>query len=58
MNGRDLTATGHLLIPYVEWGLKDPSMMFLSVAKEVQIDISTAGRVTWQTRVDAPARLP
>src|ERR1019366_4460769 len=47
LHGDDLIATGHLSIPYVEWGLKDPSVLFLSVAKEVDIDIATAGHVTW-----------
>ena len=40
-------ATSHLSIPYVKWGLKDPSILFLTVAKEVEIDIATAGHVTW-----------
>ncbi len=47
LDGDDLIATGHLTIPYVKWGLKDPSILFLTVAKEVEIDIATAGRVTW-----------
>ena len=47
LNGHELIATGHLSIPYVEWGLKDPSVLFLSVDKEVGIDIATAGHVTW-----------
>jgi len=42
-----LVATGHFSIPYVEWGLRDPSLLFLTVAKQVDIDIATAGRVTW-----------
>jgi polyisoprenoid-binding protein YceI len=50
LSGRDFTATGHLSIPYVEWGLKDPSVLFLSVAKEVEIDIVTTGSVTWQNQ--------
>jgi polyisoprenoid-binding protein YceI len=43
----NLIATAHFSIPYVEWGLKDPSLLFLTVAKQVDIDIATAGRVTW-----------
>lgn len=53
LRGKELIATGHLSVRYVEWGLQDPSVMFLTVAKEVQIDIATAGHVTWQTRTDA-----
>jgi polyisoprenoid-binding protein YceI len=45
--GGNLVATAHFSIPYVEWGLKDPSVLFLTVAKQVDIDIATAGVVTW-----------
>jgi polyisoprenoid-binding protein YceI len=47
LEGDDLIATGRLTIPYVKWGVKDPSVLFLTVSKEVEIDIATAGRVTW-----------
>ena len=47
----NLVATAHFSIPYVQWGLKDPSVLFLTVAKQVDIDIATAGRVTWPARV-------
>jgi len=49
LHGSDLIATGHLSIPYVKWGLKDPSLLFLSVDKEVEIYIATAGQVLWLT---------
>jgi polyisoprenoid-binding protein YceI len=45
--GDSLVATGHFSVPYLEWGLKDPSILFLTVAKHVDIDIATAGRITW-----------
>ncbi len=45
--GDNLTATAHFSVPYVDWGLKDPSVLFLTVAKQVDIDIATAGRITW-----------
>ncbi len=43
----DLVATAHFSIPYVEWGLKDPSVFFLTVAKDVDIEIAMTGHVTW-----------
>ena len=43
----DLVATAHFSIPYVEWGLKDPSLLFLTVAKDVDIDIAMSGHITW-----------
>jgi polyisoprenoid-binding protein YceI len=43
----DFTAAAHFAIPYVRWGLKNPSVLFLTVADEVVVDVSTAGHVTW-----------
>jgi polyisoprenoid-binding protein YceI len=48
MTERQLIATAHFSIPYVEWGLKDPSILFLAVANRVDIKIATAGSITWQ----------
>jgi polyisoprenoid-binding protein YceI len=45
--GQELTATCHFSIPYVEWGMKDPSLPLLTVAKRVDIDVTTAGHVVW-----------
>ena len=47
LRGRQITATCHFSIPYVEWGLKDPSILFFKVAKEVEIDLTVEGHVTW-----------
>ena len=45
--GDNLTATAHFSVPYVEWGMKDPSVLFLTVAKQVDMDIATTGHVVW-----------
>ncbi len=44
--GSSMTATGSFNVPYVQWGLKDPSILFLKVAKVVGIDMTLAGQLT------------
>jgi polyisoprenoid-binding protein YceI len=44
--GPNLNARTHIVIPYVAWGLKNPSTFILHVGEKVDIDISATGRVT------------
>jgi polyisoprenoid-binding protein YceI len=46
--GDSLIAKSHFSVPYVEWGMRDPSVLFLTVAKQVDIDIATAGSIVWK----------
>ena len=46
IDGASLTAKGRFTVPYVQWGLKDPSIFVLKVAKEVDIDLSLSGQLT------------
>jgi len=45
INGDHFTAGFEFAIPYVDWGLEDPSTFVLRVAKEVQITVEAAGTV-------------
>jgi polyisoprenoid-binding protein YceI len=42
--GNILTAKAHMVIPYVAWGLKNPSTFFLHVSDTVEVDITATGR--------------
>jgi polyisoprenoid-binding protein YceI len=46
IDGQNLTAKGSFVEPYVKWGLKDPSVFILKVAKEVHIDLDLEGTVS------------
>ena len=49
LSGQRLTMRFHLVIPYVEWGLKDPSILLFTVSKEVDVEVTAEGWVTWIT---------
>jgi polyisoprenoid-binding protein YceI len=40
------TATLHFAAPYVKWGMKNPSTLFLRVSESVDIDVVASGTVT------------
>jgi polyisoprenoid-binding protein YceI len=43
--GTHLSATAELPVPFVEWGLTDPSIMFLRVEKVVQVRLVVEGEL-------------
>jgi len=47
-----LTAATHFVVPYVQWGMKNPSTFILRVSDKVEIDIHATGRI----QVEAPDR--
>ncbi|HUY95275.1 MAG TPA: hypothetical protein VMU71_08240 [Terracidiphilus sp.] len=46
IDGENLAVKGSFVVPYVKWGLKDPSVFILKVAKEVHIDLDLVGTVS------------
>lgn len=46
IEGSSLEAKGQFQIPYVKWGLKDPSVFILKVAKVVDINLDLKGGLT------------
>jgi polyisoprenoid-binding protein YceI len=45
VDGDRVTAEASFTFRYMEWGMADPSFLLLRVAKEVRVDVKTAGRL-------------
>jgi len=45
MDGSKATARAHFVVPYVQWGLKNPSFMFWKADNDVAIDLFLTGRL-------------
>ncbi|MBV9484337.1 MAG: YceI family protein [Acidobacteria bacterium] len=46
ISGDTMTAKTRFVIPYVAWGLKNPSTFLLHVSDKVQVNVSAIGRIT------------
>ena len=45
-DGRSVHATAHFDVPFVEWGMHDPSILFLRVEKTVAVTVETEGHLS------------
>jgi hypothetical protein len=46
LEGTTATARAHFVVPYVQWGLKNPSFLVWKADNDVAIDLSLAGRLS------------
>jgi len=46
LQGTAATAKAHFVVPYVQWGLKNPSFMIWKADDDVAIDLSLTGRLS------------
>jgi polyisoprenoid-binding protein YceI len=44
-DGSMVTATTHFAVPYVAWGMRDPSIMLIHVSKQVDVTVIAQGSV-------------
>ncbi len=45
-DGTQVKGTGMMIVPYLQWGLRDPSFFLLRVEKEVRVTIHAVGRLS------------
>jgi YceI-like domain len=45
LEGSTATAKAHFSVPYIQWGLKDPSFLFWKADKDVAVDLVLSGRL-------------
>jgi polyisoprenoid-binding protein YceI len=45
IKGLEFSGTGKFVVPFVDWGMKDPSNLLFKVDKTVEVELVAAGRV-------------
>jgi polyisoprenoid-binding protein YceI len=46
IDGKNLSATTHFEVPYVSWGMKNPSTFVLRVSEKVEVEITASGKLS------------
>jgi polyisoprenoid-binding protein YceI len=54
LDGSRATAKAHFIVPYVQWGLKDPSFMFWKAEADVALDLNLVGQLSKKPDVVPP----
>jgi polyisoprenoid-binding protein YceI len=52
------SATGHFVVPYQKWGIKNPSTFILRVSESVVLDVRASGANPWSVPGDTPVTAP
>jgi polyisoprenoid-binding protein YceI len=50
MTDEHWTLTSHFVVPYVKWGIKNPSNLLLHVSPSVELDVQASGPKPWAFR--------
>jgi len=45
MKGDEMSASGHFVVPYVKWGMKNPSTFVLRVSDHAEVDLRVSAKV-------------
>jgi len=45
VDGSKVIAKAHFVVPYVQWGLKNPSFLFWKAEDDVAIDLNLVGQI-------------
>ena len=53
MSDGEALATGKFVVPYVAWGMKNPSTFLLRVSEQVEIAVSAAGSVALRPNIES-----
>jgi len=46
VSGNKVTATANFIVPYEQWGMKNPSVFFLRVEGKAEVSVSAVGSIT------------
>ena len=46
LEGASATAKAHFVVPYIQWGVKDPSFLIWKAEKDVTVDLSLTGQLS------------